>query len=129
MAVLDTVADLYRNSREHVESVMELLGYVTEMIVEEGKFNAMKRIVLQQGEGVNFFYEYSVLEIAVGKQKELVNLLQNITERAGNMSERTDGNPFINVISSGWISRFVDAHRASLMLSTRQSYLNRNPMC
>ena len=67
VAVLDTVADLYRTSIERVESVMELVGHVTELIVEEVKFDVMKRIVLQQSEAVNFFYEISVLEIVVGK--------------------------------------------------------------
>ena len=52
----------------------------------------MKRIIPQKLKTVNLFYECSLFEIAVGKQKELVNLPQNISERAGNMSERTDGN-------------------------------------
>ena len=108
VAVLDTVSDLYRTSIQQVQSVRELVEHVTEMISVEGKFNAMKIIILQQSEALNFFYEPLVLEIVVGKQNELVSLLQNISERAGNMSERTDGNPFINVIRSGWIWRFLD---------------------
>jgi hypothetical protein len=48
-----------------------------------------------------------VFEIIVEKQKELVNLLQKIFEKAGKMSEHKDGKPFINAISSSTISRFV----------------------
>ena len=109
VAVLDTVADLYRTSIEYVESVMEVVEHLTEMISEEDKIGAMKRIILQQMEAVDKFYEYSLFEIIVGKQKELVTLLQNTSERAGNMSEHTEGNPFINIITSGKIWRFVDA--------------------
>ena len=60
----------------------------------------------------NFLYfinRYLLWQTIVGKQKELVSLLQNISERAGNMSEHKDGNPFINVITSDWIWRFLDA--------------------
>ena len=109
VSVLDTVADLYRTSIQHVESVRELVGQLTEMISVENKIDAMNRTVLQEFEAVDFFYESSQFEITVGKQKELVKLLQNISESAGNMSKRADGNPFIKVVTSGKIWRFVDA--------------------
>ena len=109
VAVLDIVADLYRTSIQHVESVVELVGHVTEMISEEDKFNAMKRIILQRREGVDFFFNSSLLEIIVGKQKELIDSLRNISERTGNMSEIKERSPFINAITSGKISRFLDA--------------------
>ena len=109
VAVRDTVADLYRTSIQQMESVMELVEHLTEIISEEVKFVAMKQILVQQVEAFNMYNKTSDLEIAVGKQKEQVNLLQNISERAGNMSEHTHGNPLINVITSRNIWRFLDA--------------------
>ena len=55
VAVLDTVADLYRTSIQQVQSVRELVEQLTEMIGEEDKYNVMKRIILQELEAVNFF--------------------------------------------------------------------------
>ena len=93
------------------------------MIVEEGKFNAMKRIILQQSEALNFFYETSVLEIVVGKQKELFNLLQNISARVWYMSEHTDRNPYVNVIRSGWIRRFLNVQYWTELLEDETNVL------
>jgi hypothetical protein len=123
VAVLDTVADLYRTSLQHVESVIELVGHVAEMKSAESKYNALKRTVLQELEAVNFFYETSVLEIVVGKQKELVNLLQNISERFWYISERTDGNPFVNIIRSGWIWRFLNVQYRTELLEDETNVL------
>jgi gastrin-releasing peptide receptor len=109
VAVRDTLADLYRTSKQQVESVMGLVEHLTGMVSEEDKIDAMKRIMPQQWDSVEVFYNSSVLEISIGKQKELINLLQNISEKAGNMSEHTDGNPLINIITSGTMSCFVDA--------------------
>jgi gastrin-releasing peptide receptor len=109
VAVRDTVADLYRTSIQQVESVMEVVEHLTDMISEEVKLYAMKVIIVKELKGINFFNKFSVLEFSVGKQMELINLLQNISERVGNMSEHKDGNPFINVITSGKIWRFVNA--------------------
>jgi len=108
VAVLDTVMELYRTSIQQMESVMELVEHVTAMIPEEVKFYEMKRIIPQQWNS-DVFYKSSVLENTVESQKELVNLLQNISERAGNMSEHTDGHPVIHVITSTSTSRFFDA--------------------
>ena len=55
VAVLDIVADLYRTSIQQVQSVLELVEQLTEMIGEEDKYNVMKRIILQELEAVNFF--------------------------------------------------------------------------
>ena len=55
VAVLDTVADLYRTSIQHVESVIDLVEHVAEMKSAESKYNVMKRIVLQELEALNFF--------------------------------------------------------------------------
>jgi hypothetical protein len=109
VAVRDIVAELYRTSIQQVESVKELVEHLTEIISEEVKFVAMKQILVQQMDAFNMYNKTSELEIAVGKQKELINLLQNISERVGNMLEHTDGNPFINVIISRKIWRFLDA--------------------
>jgi gastrin-releasing peptide receptor len=109
VAVLDTVAVLYRTSIQQVESMMEVVEHLANMILEEVKLYTMKVIILKQLQGIDFFNKISVLEFSVGKQKELVILLQNISERAGNMSKHTDGNRFINVITSGNVWRFVDA--------------------
>ena len=56
-----------------------------------------------------FFYKSAELESIVEGQKEQISVLQNISERVRYMSEHTDGNPFINVITSGWIWRFFNA--------------------
>jgi gastrin-releasing peptide receptor len=109
VAVLNIVAGLYRTSIQQVESMLEVVEHLKDMISEEVKLYAMKVIVLNQLKGIDFFNKFSVLDFIVGKQKELVSLLQNISEKAGNMSEYTDGNPFINVVSSGKIWRFVNA--------------------
>ena len=108
VAVLDTVADLYRTSIQQVQSVLGLVEHATEMLSEEDKYNATNRIILQELEALNFFTKISVLKIAVGKQNELVSLLQNISESVGNMSEHADGNPFVNFIASGLIWRFLN---------------------
>ena len=80
----------------------------------------MKRIILQQMESVNFF---NVLEITVGKQKAVVNLLQNISVWVGNRSEHTDGNTFLNVITSGWMWRFLDPHYWAKLLEKETEVL------
>ena len=116
VAVRDTVADLYRTSIQHVQSVMELFEPLTEVIPDEEKINAMIQNMSQQMEAVNPFNEYSSWVTILGKFKEAISVIQNISERAGNMSEHTDGNPFINVITSGWIWRFLYAqHWAKLL--------------
>jgi hypothetical protein len=109
VAVLDTVADLYRTSVQSVLPVMELVEYLTDRISDELKLDAGNQTILQEMEDGDFFYNSSVMEINVGKHKELVNLLKNILETVGNMSEHKDGNPFINAITSGNTSRFFDA--------------------
>ena len=107
--ILDTVADLYRTSIQQVESVMEVVEHLTDMISQEDKLFEISQIILQKKNEIDTFYRYSVWETIVEKQKELVSLLQNISEGAGKMSQHTDRNPFINVIISGWISRFLYA--------------------
>jgi len=109
LAVRDTVAEIYRTSIQHVESVMELVEHVTEMIAEEDKVYAMFQNISQQTEAINSFNEYSSSVTILGEFKEAISLLKNIFQMAGNMSEHKDGNPFINVITSSNISRFVDA--------------------
>ena len=42
VAVLDTVADLYRTSIQHVESVIDLVEHVAEMKSAESKYNVIK---------------------------------------------------------------------------------------
>jgi gastrin-releasing peptide receptor len=108
VALRDTVADLYRTSIQQVQSAKEIVEYLTEMLSEEDKFNELRGIVLQQLQALDFFNKFSVFENSAWNQKELVNLLQNISEKVGNMSEHKDGNPFINVIKSGRIWRFID---------------------
>jgi gastrin-releasing peptide receptor len=102
---------------------MELVEHLTEMISEEDKIGAMKRIILQQMEDVHYFNKSSVFEFTAGKQKELVNLLQNIFERAENMSEHKHRNPFINVITSGMISPFLDAQYWTKLLEKETQLL------
>ena len=109
MSVLDTVADLYRTCIQHVESVKELAEHLTEMISEDNKIDAMNRSILQKKEEMYFLNESSVWEIIFGEQEELVDLLKNCFERAVNMSEHIEGNPFIYVITAGTTSRFLDA--------------------
>jgi gastrin-releasing peptide receptor len=123
VAVLDTVADLYRTSIQQVESVKELVEHLTEMMSEEDKIVATRRNAQQQMEAISAFNKSSVLQITVGKRKELVNLLQNLSERAGNMSEHTDGTPFIDVITSGMISRFLDAQYWAKLLERQTQVL------
>jgi len=122
-AVLDTVADLYRTSIQHVESVMELVEPLTETLIEWDKIVEMKPIILQQEKYVDFFNKSSVLEFIVGKQKELVRLRQNIFERAENMSEHKHRNPFINVITSGLIRRSLDAQLLAKLLEEETQFL------
>jgi len=126
MAALDTIADLYRTSIQQVESVMQLVKHLTDMILEEVKFYALKQIIIQQLEAINLFHQSSQYEIIVRKQMELVNSLQNISERAGDMSEHTDGNPFINVVTSSNISRFLDAQYWAKILEQETHVLFEN---
>jgi gastrin-releasing peptide receptor len=116
VAVLDNVGELYSNSVQRVELVMELVEYLTEIISEEEKLDAMKRSILQEMEEMYFLNKSSVWEITVGKQKELVNLLKHVFKMAGNMSEHKEGNPFINAITSSNISRFLDVEYMAKLL-------------
>jgi gastrin-releasing peptide receptor len=109
VAVLDTEADLYRTIIQHVQSVMELVEHLTEVISLEDKFNAVIQDINQHMNAMNLFNQNSFWVTIIEKYKEFINLLQNISERVGNMSEHKGGNPFINVIKSGTIWRFVDA--------------------
>ena len=108
VAVLDTVADLYRTSIQHVESVLEAVKHLTDIISEEDNILEIFRSIIEKNREIKAFNEYSVWETIVRKQNEVVNVIQNIYERVGNMSEHTDKNPFINVISSGSIRRFLN---------------------
>jgi len=123
VAVLDTVADLYRTSIQHVESVLEAVKHLTDIISEEDKMYEIGRSIIEKNREIKAFNEYSVWETNVGKQNELVNVIQNISERAGNMSEHTDENPFINVTSSGWISRFLDAQNWAKLVERQTQVL------
>jgi gastrin-releasing peptide receptor len=105
VTALDTVADLYRTSIQQVESVME---YLTDMISEEGKIVAMVQNMSQQIEAMNPLNEYSLWETILGTFTEVIRAIKDIFERARNMSEQKDENPFINVISSSNMSRFLD---------------------
>jgi hypothetical protein len=109
VAVLDSVADLYRTSTEQLESVMELVEHLAEMTSEEDKLDAMKRNISQQINAIYPFNGYSSWVTILGELKEMIILLKNIFEKAGNMSEQKDGNSFINIITSSNISRFLDA--------------------
>jgi len=109
VAVLDTVADLYRTSIQQVEFVMEPIEQLTLMISEELKIYAMIQNTRQQIDAMNPVNEYSLWVRIVGEFREMTGLLKNIFERAGNMSEHKDGNHFINVITSSKISRFLNA--------------------
>ena len=123
--VLDNVNDLYRTSIQQVESVKELVERLTVMILEEDKIYAINRSIFQKKEEINTFNRYSVWETIVGEQNELVSLLQNISERAGKMSEYKYGNTFINVITSSWIWRFLDAqHWARILEQETQVLVN-----
>ena len=64
-----------------------------------------------------------MLEIVVGKQKDLVNLLQNNSARVWYMSEQTDWNPFVNVIRSVWIWRFLDVQYWTELLEVETNVL------
>jgi gastrin-releasing peptide receptor len=108
-AVLDTAADLYRNSIRHVESVRKLVEHLTEMISEESKIDAVYKIMNQQAEEASLFNLSSVWETIVLEQNEVVSVVKNCSERAGNMSKHREENPFIKAITSSNISRFLDA--------------------
>jgi len=109
VAVLDTVTDLYRTGVQHVESVIELVENLTEMIAEEDKVYALAENMSQRINAMNFFNAYSLFATTHEELKEVTSLIRRILERAGNMSEHKDGDPFINVITSGNISHFLKA--------------------
>ena len=123
VAVLDTVAVLYTTSIQKVVSVMELVELVTEMLAEEDKYRAMKGIILQQLGAINFDNKITFHEFVIGKQKELVNFVKNISEKAGNTLEHIYRNPFINVITSGLTSRFVYAQYWAMLLEQETNLL------
>jgi hypothetical protein len=123
VAVRDTVADLYRTSIQQVESVVEVVEHLTDMISEEDKWYAIERIIVQQWKSFNIFFKPSMSETIIESQKKLISLLQNITERAGNMSEHKEGNPFINITTSGRLWRFVDAQYWAKILEQQTEVL------
>ena len=123
VSVFYTVAVLYTTSIQNVVSVMELVELVTEMLAQEDKCRAMKEIILQQLGATKFDNKFTILEFVIGKQKELVNFVKNISERAGNMLQHAHRNPFINVITSGTISRFVDAQYWAKVLEQETNLL------
>ena len=124
VAVLDTVADLYRTGVQHVESVMELVENLTEMIADEKKINELNENISQQKEANNPFNEYSMWTTILRDFEEATRLLNNILERAEKMSERKDGNPFINVITSSNISRFLDVQHWTEILEEKPEMLD-----
>jgi hypothetical protein len=69
----------------------------------------MRQSILRQWNTVKVFHKTSVLENVIESQKELISLLQNIYERAGDISEHKEGNPFISIITSGRLWRFFNA--------------------
>jgi len=123
VAIRDTVADLYRTSIEHVQSVMVLVRHLSQVIPEEEKIHAMIQNRSQQIEALNNFNEYSSWVNILGKFKEEISVTKNIFERAGNMSEHTDGNPFLNVVTSSNISRFFDAQYWATILENKPKTL------
>ena len=108
VSVRDSVADLYRTSIGQVGSVIELVEHLSEMISEEDKLYAATENISQQIGVINPFNEYSSWVTILEKFKEAFSLIKNISEKVGNMSEHKEGNPFIDVITSGKIWRFVD---------------------
>jgi gastrin-releasing peptide receptor len=109
VAVRDTLAELYRNITQKMEALPEIFEHLTEMIPEEAKFYAMKRNIPQQWNS-DVFYKSSGLEYTVKSQKELVDLLQNITKRARYISEyKYGGQSYIGFSASGGIGRFFNA--------------------
>jgi hypothetical protein len=123
VTVLDNVADLYRTSVQQVESVLELVECLTDLISEEDKMQEIYRSISEKKEEIKRFTEYSVFENIIGKQNELVSVIQNISERAGNMSEHTDENPFIYIISTGWISGFLDVQNWTRLVEKQTQVL------
>jgi len=123
VAVRDTVADLYRTSIQHVQSVMVLVEHLSEVIPEEEKMYAILQNMSQQIKALNSFNEYSSWLNILGKFKEEISVIKNISERAGNMSEHTDGNPFKNVVISSNISRFLDAQYWATILENKPENL------
>ena len=123
VSVFFKVAVLYRTSIQNVVFVMELVELVTKMLAEENKFREMKGIILQQIGTLNFDNKFTMIEFVIGKQKELVNFVKNISERAGNMLQHAHRNPFINVITSGTISRFVDVQYWAKVLEQETNVL------
>jgi len=126
VAVLDTVADLYRTSTQQVESFMELVEHLTEMVSEEEQFYAMFQNISQQMKATNPSNEHSLWVTILGESKEVASLLKNISEKAGNMSEHKDGNPFTNVITSSNISRFFHAQYWAKILENGPEMLVKN---
>ena len=124
VSVRNTVADVYRTSIEHVVYMMELVEHLTEMLVQENKVYALLQNMSQQRETVNFLNEYSLVVTIIGEFKEVISLLQNILEKAGNLSEHKDGNPFINAITSSNISRFLDAQYWAKLLEEENEMLD-----
>jgi len=60
VSVRNTVADVYRTNIQHVESVMELVEHLTEMIAEEDKLYALLQNMSQQMDAMNSFNKYSL---------------------------------------------------------------------
>ena len=124
-AVLGTVVDVYKTSIQHVESVMELVEYLTEMLSIENNISEMVEIMDQKLETTNIFNSSAVLEINLRQQKEVIKLRKNISERFGNMSEHIDGNPFLNVMISGSKWCFVNAQCLSNVTEEKSQRLIR----
>jgi hypothetical protein len=108
VAVIDTLAELYRKSKWKVQNVLAILEHLTEMITEGAKFYVMKRVIPQQWNS-DVFYKSSGLEYTVESQKKLVDLLQNITKRARNILEYTyEEKSFISDTGSGSTGRLLN---------------------
>jgi len=129
MSVRDTVADLYRNSIQRVACVKELVERLTEMISGEDKIVAMKRIIPQQLKTVNLFYECSLFEIAVGKEKNWSTYHRTFPKGLGTC-RNGQMETFLNVITSGKIRRFLDAqHWAKLLEQETRSWSSFKQCC
>lgn len=109
VGVFGDMADQYRTSIRHAESVTEFVEHLTEMIAEEANIDAVNQSIFQQYKEMYFFNQSSVWEIIVAQQEKLVSLLTNSFERAVNMSQQNAENAFTKVMTSSNISRLLDA--------------------
>jgi hypothetical protein len=100
--------ELYVKSIARAQSVTRFVEQLTEMITDEEKADAIKRIMYQHYDRMQFCNESLAWEAILREYKEMKNLLMVRLARAVNLSKHIEENDFLNGTITNHTARFLD---------------------